>query len=237
MAHNERKMKFIGEIAPQEPYELSGRPSSAHRSLKQKFDSGVMVDSYVPAAKGSGFRFFPENSRSPTSATNKANSSLASSTYQAQGHLPHYDGAGKARAASIYRQQPNQIPHKQARVNLPLSSSYTQREHSNERSDQQNSIDRASYNVDARYVSATFGYDGSGDLPPENDTTSGKGKAKEQGSSFDYRGVTTASFDQHRPDHDNEQHRGAVKAFFKDLHEKEVRYMMARQRKNTKTVP
>ena len=170
---------------------------------------------------------------------NKTNSSLASSAYNASGYLPPYDGMGKERAAFIYQRQLKQKPDRKPRVNLPASSSHARPDQSDERSDQRRSMSQALYNVDVRRMPAILGYDGSEDPLPEDDSTrlKGKGKEKVDCSSSDYKDVTSADFDHHRPDHDNEWHRGAVNDFFRELHEKEVRYMMARQRKNTKTAP
>ena len=242
MAQDEHGRKFMEKMmqCKQHGYQAMEKENtkSAHGSLWKNTGDASVLENDTAIVQGSGFRLFQNTRNSPSLATNKASSSLASSAYQAQGYLPPYDGAGKARAASIYQQQPNRAQYKKPHIHLPLSSSYAQHDHSDGKSVQRSSIDQASYNANACYIPATFGYDGSGDPPADDDTAGRKGKAKAQGnSSFEYKGVTTSDFDQHRPDHDNEWHRGNVNDFFRDLHEKEVRNMMARQRKNTKTAP
>lgn len=59
--------------------------------------------------------------------TAKAPSSLAASDYHARGFLPQYDGEGKAQAATLTQQHGVPAFHRQARVKLPLSSSYDDR--------------------------------------------------------------------------------------------------------------
>ena len=59
--------------------------------------------------------------------TAKAPSSLAASDYQARGFLPQYDGEGKAQATTLKQQHGVPAFHRQARVKLPLSSSYDDR--------------------------------------------------------------------------------------------------------------
>lgn len=232
----------VASVIPRKLYGLSmmekENTSSAHGNCRNHHPAGPMIGDSPLTRRGSDLSQFQITQEAPILNTKKANSSLASSVYQARGYLPLYHGAGRERAASIYRQQSHHPQHKKARVNLPNSSSLAQQEHSAGRSDQGTSLGRYSYNADARYLPTTFGYDGSEDPPTNDDATSGQGKANEkEQKSFDCKGVTTACFDQPRPDTDNEWHRSAVDDFFRELHKNEVRHMMARQRKNTKTAP
>ena len=59
--------------------------------------------------------------------TAKAPSSVAASDYHARGFLPQYDGEGKAQATTLTLQHGVPAFHRQARVKLPLSSSYDDR--------------------------------------------------------------------------------------------------------------
>ena len=166
----------------------------------------------------------PQTPANPTAS--KAIASMAATAYHAQGFLPSYDGASKAQAASIHRHQSPRASQNRPRVNLPRPWS------------QNESYDHSSHSNNSRYRPGIFGYDGS-EEPVADDKTDLKATTFEarNNNSTDRKEVTNDDFDHHRPDHDNEWHRNSVNNFFKDLHEKEVKYMMARQRKNTKTAP
>ena len=167
----------------------------------------------------------------PNLAVGKAQSSLASSPYQAHGHLPQFDGAGKAQTSSVYREQGIQpVPH----VHLPSETSY---------SDRQSPADTPNHRVNGPSVytasttyhnSVNFGYDGGRDSPPlKNPNTPNDPKDKQPSqSAFDTMGVTQADFDKQRESTNNRWHHGAVKDFFQDLREKERLIIASHQRSN-----
>ena len=167
----------------------------------------------------------------PNVAVSKAQSSLASSTYQAHAHLPQFEGAGKAHASSVYRGQGTQrLPQ----VRLPSEDSYTGRQYTAEASS--NRI----HNPSTRTVSTTyhnsvnFGYDGGTDSPSPKAT----GKPKDQQSdrpAFDSMGVTLADYETQRGDTNNAWHHGAVDDFFQDLRAKELETIASHQRVNTQS--
>ena len=93
----------------------------------------------------------------PNVAVSKAQSSLASSTYQAHAHLPQFEGAGKAHASSVYRGQGTQhLPQ----VRLPSEDSYTDRQSTAEASS--NRIHSPSTRTASTiyHNPVNFGYDG-----------------------------------------------------------------------------
>ncbi len=190
-------------------------------------------------ALGAKSRLFPTPQLPASPATSKAISSMAANTYHAQGILPSYDGAGKAQAASLYQHQSHRASHNRPRVHLPLPSAQSHSYDSSDQPKRSAAHDRSSHGTNSRYMPVMFGYDGSEE--PAGDDDKGGTKTDRPGEkrdeSTDHKEVTNADFDNHRPDHDNEWHRGTVNDFFRDLHEKEVKWMMARQRKNTKTAP
>ena len=209
--------------------------SYASGKFQDDCGAGTAVDAHN---YGSGFRPNRITRESPALAANKANFSLASSAYHAHGFLPHYEGAGRDRAASIHQQKSGQYSQKRPRVNLPASSSDAPQEHSGDGFNRRQSVDLTPRSAETRYIPTTFGYDGSEDPLPNDDGpgSKSKGKEKEQ-SSFDYEDVATTNFDQHHPKRDNECYRGAVNDYFRDLHKTEVRRMIARRRKDIMTAP
>ena len=233
---SEREKSFTEDFMAREQ-QAAEKENATDAMFQARADKIAVLNYHAAKANGLNFKLNPIAQASCTIPFNKASSSLAAPAYHAQGYLPSYDGAGKARAASIYQDQSQRMPHKKPRVHLPLSSSYIQSEDSNDRFDKNAFSDPASRSSNVRYLSAPFGYDGSEEPATDDNSTPGGRSVEKEDAAIGHKGVTTADFDHHRPDHDNEWHRGAVNDFFRDLHEKEVKKMMARQRKNIKTVP
>ena len=243
MATNQRENQLAEELATPEQRNLQtmDKQKTTNQISRKHADAISKYDNHVANASDSNLRLFstPQGPLSP--ATSKALSSMAATNYHAQGYLPSYGGASKAQAASVYRHQTNAASTRRPRVNLPLASSHNQSSEFNDQTKQRKSHDRSSQGTTSRYMPLIFGYDGSEEpaTDDKHDLSQEKNSQEEKGGdgSTDRKEVTTADFDNHRPDHDNEWHRGAVNDFFRDLHEKEVKFMMARQRKNTKTAP
>ena len=239
-ARSEREKGFTGEslVREQHKYRAIEKENATHLIFRNHAGTTAMLENHIARPHGSDPTVRPIARMSTTLAINKASSSLAAPTYHAQGYLPSYDGVGKARAASICRQQPHRVSRKKLRVHLPLSSSHNPSEDFSDLSNKDGPSDRASQSISPCYMPRSFGYDGNGEPVSDDKSNTTKGKPVEKDDpSAVHTDVTTADFDYHRPDHDNEWHRGAVNDFFRDLHEKEVKNMMARQRENTKTTP
>ena len=167
----------------------------------------------------------------PNLAVGKAQSSLASSTYQAHGYLPQFDGAGKAHTSSVYREQGIQpLPQ----VRLPSEALYSDRQHIAETSRYQNHGPSA-YTASTTYHNpVNFGYDGGRDSPPPKTTK----VPKDQPSTrpvLDYMGVTHADYDIKREDTNNAWHHGAVEDFFQNFREHELKTIASHQRVNTQS--
>lgn len=166
----------------------------------------------------------------PNVAVSKAQSSLASSTYQAHGYLPQFDGAGKAHASSLYRGQGIQpLPQ----VRLPSEASYSGRQHITEASSNRVNGPSARTASTTYHSPVVFGYDGGRDSPPPNTTVSPKDQQSAH-PSFDFKGVTLADYENQRADTNNAWHHGAVDDFFQDLHERELTTIASHQRVNTR---
>ena len=172
----------------------------------------------------------------------KAPSSLAASAYHANGYLPQYDGAGKAKTSTVHQQHGVPVAHRQAKVNLPQRSSYDNQPSSQDTRSYPASSNShpSSYNRDADWRSISFGLDGSGDAPsksentlPTSDNNSSEWKGKQKG--FDTKGVTKADFDLQRADPHNPEHHSKVTGLFNKIAEEEAAYMATRKRQNTKT--
>ena len=165
---------------------------------------------------------------SPNLAVSKAQSSLASSTYQAHAHLPQFDGAGKAHTSSVYREQGIQpLPQ----VRLPSEDSYNDRQHTTGDSSDQNQGPSARIVSTIYHNQVNFGYDGGRDSPPATTTVD----AKDQQSThpaFDYMGVTLDDYENQRGDTNNAWHHGAVDDFFEDLRGQELETIASHQRVN-----
>ena len=165
----------------------------------------------------------------PNLAASKAQSSLASSTYQAHGHLPQFDGAGKAHTSSVYREQGIQpLPQ----VRLPSEVSHSDRHYANETSS--NQISGPSVRTASIYhKSVNFGYDGGRDSPPPK--TTGNMNDQSVRPPFDYKGVTLADYENQRGDTNNAWHHGAVEDFCQDVRGEEPKEITFHQRVNTQS--
>ena len=162
----------------------------------------------------------------PNLAVGKAQSSLASSTYQAHGYLPQFDGAGKAHTSSVYREQGIQpLPQ----VRLPSEILFGDRQHTAEASSRQIQGPSAHTASTTYHNSVNFGYDGGRDSPPPKTTNAPKDQQSTR-SAFDYMGVTLADFDNKREDTNNAWHHGAVDDFFQDLREQELKTIASHKR-------
>ena len=167
----------------------------------------------------------------PNVAVSKAQSSLASSTYQAHAHLPQFEGAGKAHASSVYRGQGTQ---RFTQVRLPSEDSYTDRQYTTETSSNR------THSPSTRAASTTyrnpvnFGYDGGRDSPPPKATVNSKDQQSTR-PAFDSMGVTLADYENQRGDTNNAWHHGAVDDFFQDLRGRELETIATHQRVNTQS--
>lgn len=188
--------------------------------------------------KGSGFYATngPSSSAaisrmSPSLAVGKAQSSLASSTYQAHGYLPQFDGAGRAHTSSVYREQGIQpLPQ----VRLPSEASYGDRQYTAENSRHQIPGPSA-YTASTTYRNpVNFGYDGGRDSPPPKTTNVPKDQQSTR-PAFDYMGVTLADYDNNREDPNSTWHHGRVEDFFQGLREQELNTIASHQRVNTQS--
>ena len=166
----------------------------------------------------------------PNLAVSKAQSSLASSTYQAHGHLPPFDGAGRAHTSSMYREQRNQqLPQ----VRLPSEDSYNDRQHTTEASSDQNQGPGARILSRVYHNQVNFGYDGGRDSPPPTTAANSKDQQSTR-PAFNYMGVTLADYENQRGDTNNAWHHGAVDDFFDDLRGRELETIASHQRVNTR---
>ena len=166
----------------------------------------------------------------PNVAVSKAQSSLASSTYQAHAHLPQFEGAGKAHASSVYRGQGAQ---RFPQVRLPSEDSYTDRQYTPGASS--NRIHSPSTRTASTYHNpVNFGYDGGRDSPPPKTAVNPKDQQSIR-PAFDSMGVTLADYENQRGDTNNAWHHGAVDDFFQDLRERELEIIASHQRVNTQS--
>ena len=168
----------------------------------------------------------------------KSSSSLASSSYQARGYLPLYEGAGKAHTSSIYQQSGLSMLRNFPRVRLPIEPPKRLQCHPDANSlhfADSALADTLSISIHSRPLAV--GFDGSGDTPAGLGKDNGKSKEDRADSSSVIHTVTKADFHTQRADPNNPLHRSIVNEFFKDLYEKETKQMMALQRKKTKTLP
>jgi len=153
----------------------------------------------------------------PDAAVSKAPSSLASSSYQAHGYLPQFDGAGKSHTASLHQYQGNGPPSQQVRVILPSSTSYAGSRMAPIPSTCQDCDDPSADNRTAAYLTpVNFGYDGGSDARPPamNDASTITSQSHPK---FDHKGVTAADYEIQRESPNNEWHRGAVEDYFQEI--------------------
>ena len=173
----------------------------------------------------------PSRSTSPAKApsnlaVSKAQSSLASSTIQAQGFLPQFEGAGKAHTSSIYRDQGIQ-PHPQVR--LPSEALCGDDKHATEVTFPQVQNSSACIASTPYHTPVSFGYDGGRDSPPSR-TTDFPRHGQAPRPAFDTMGVTLADYDNKREDTNNAWHHGIVNDFFGDVRERELRTIASYRR-------
>ena len=169
----------------------------------------------------------------PNVAVSKAQSSLASSTYQAHAHLPQFEGAGKAHASSVYRGQGIQhLPQ----VRLPSEDSYKYTDRQSTAEASSNRIHSPSTRTASTiyHNPVNFGYDGGRDSPPPKATVNSKDQQSTR-PAFDSMGVTLADYEIQRGDTNNAWHHGAVDDFFQDLRERELKTIASHQRVNTQS--
>ena len=161
-------------------------------------------------------------------AVSKAQSSLASSTYQAHAHLPQFEGAGKAHASSVYHGQGTQrLPQ----VRLPSEDSYTDRQYTAEASANRINSSGTRTASTTYHNPVNFGYDGGRDSPPPKATVNSKNQQSSR-PAFDFMGVTLADYEIQRGDTNNAWHHGAVDDFFQNLRERELETIASHQRVN-----
>ena len=159
-------------------------------------------------------------------SVSKGPSSSASSIVQARGPLDPFEVAGRNDKAAVRYERSNQLPRSPVRVNLPSQNAYPSAYGSGQStpalsSRNNDNAGRYSNSVN-HYMPVNFGFDGSSDtLAPENNVT----PTSDQHTipSFDYKGVTTADYQNKRLDLNNKWHRGQVADFFHDLAQKERR--------------
>lgn len=167
----------------------------------------------------------------PGLAVSKAQSSLASSTYQAHGYLPQFDGAGKAQTSSVYRDQGIQpLPQ----VRLPSEKLYGDRQDASATASNQIHGPSTRIGSTAYHNTVNFGYDGGRDSPPPKATNIPKDE-KSSNQAFDTKGVTLADFDSKRENPSNAWHHGAVDDFFQDVREQEQKVIASHRRVNTQS--
>ncbi len=165
-------------------------------------------------------------------AVSKAQSSLASSTYQAHGYLPQFDGAGKAHTSSVYREQGI---HPLPQVRLPSEALYAERKHAAEASCNQVHGSIPYTNSTTYHNPVNFGYDGGRDSPPPKKTSNVPEDQQSNLPAFDLMGVTLADYENQRGDTNNAWHHGAVDDFFQDLRKQESQTIASHQRVNTQS--
>lgn len=233
-------MSILSQIGSTLADKINGtKRAQANSTEKQSENKGNAVsykyDNTGTIASGLYVNVRPSSSASlartnPNLAVNKAQSSLASSTYQAHGYLPQFDGAGKAHTSTVYREQGIQpVPQ----VRLPSEALYGDRQPAAQISSNQ-IHGLSAYTASTTYHSpVNFGYDGGRDSPPPKTENVPKDKQSSR-PAFDLMGVTPADYDNQRQDTNNAWHHGAVEDFFQDLSEQELQTIASHQRGNTR---
>lgn len=180
----------------------------------------------VPSSSVSAFKSAPKASLS------KAQSSLASSLYQAHGYLPQFGGAGKAYAASLYGERSDQGLPSPARVRLPPYVSYEEKQTTLAPSSYQTYQGTNVHSLSSNHhTPVNFGFDGGADSPPVK-----KGIANSSNNAiFDYKGVTAADYEIQRPDPDSAWHQGEVEDFFQELAKDEESEIVSHRQVNTQS--
>ena len=221
--------KFSGTKRAQASSSTQQAENKLHTLLYKYGNNGTIGN------KPSAHDHFPSSTSlariAPNVAVSKAQSSLASSTYQAHAHLPQFEGAGKAHASSVYREQGNQrLPQ----VRLPSEDSYIDKQYTIEASSNRIHSPSTRTASTAYHNPVNFGYDGGRDSPPPKTTV----KSQDQQSTrpaFDTMGVTLADYEIQREDTNNAWHHGAVDDFFQDLRVRELETIASHQRVNTQS--
>ncbi|KAK4691944.1 hypothetical protein P7C71_g5168, partial [Lecanoromycetidae sp. Uapishka_2] len=173
----------------------------------------------------------PAFKSAPSESLNKAQSSLASSSYQAQGYLPQFGGATKAYAASLYGDRIDQAPHSPVRVNLPPQTSYDEKGSKSGQPGYPAYEGTPVHNISINQnTPVNFGFDGGADAP------SLQGAANSSNDpNFDYKGVTVADYEIQRPDPESSWHQGEVEDFFQDLAKAEETEILSHRRIDTQS--
>ena len=138
-------MGILGQISSALADKVNGIKRTQATSTEQQAENKKITASYNRGNSTTASPTYDSISRPPTSsslatvspnlAVSKAQSSLASSTYQAHGYLPLFDGAGKAHTSSVYREQGIQpLP---PQVRLPPEAFYGDRQLAAEASSRQ----------------------------------------------------------------------------------------------------
>ena len=231
-------MSILNQISSTLAEKINGSKRAQANGAAQQFENNVNTASNTHRNNGFGLYANSRSSSSvplaknnPNLAVGKAQSSLASSTYQAHGYLPQFDGAGKAHTSSVYREQGIQpLPQ----VRLPSEISYGDRQYTAETSSHQIQGPNAYTASTTFHDSVNFGYDGGRDSPPPKTTNVPKDQQSTR-PAFDSMGVTLADFDNKHEDTNNAWHHGAVEDFFQDLREKELRTIASHKRVNTQS--
>lgn len=233
-----RPMSILSQISSTLADKINGTKRAQANSTEQQSENKGNTVSYKYGnigitATGPYANVHPSSPASLTTtnlnlAVNKAQSSLASSNYQAHGYLPQFDGAGKAHTSSVYREQGMQpLPQ----VRLPSEALYSARQPAAEASSNQIHGSSA-YTASTTYHSpVNFGYDGGRDSPPPKTKSIPKDKQSSH-PAFDSMVVTLADYDNQRQDTNNAWHHGAVEDFFQDLREQELQTIASHQRGN-----
>ena len=234
-------ISFLSQISSALAEKIGGNKRAQANPLEQHFENKGNTAPYkyddtgIIGGKSYG------NERPPSSTTlaragpnvtvSKAQSSLASSNYQAHGYLPQFSGAGMAHTSSVYREQGIQpLPQ----VRLPSEASYVERQQATGPSSHQVYGPNTYTPSMANQNPVNFGYDGGRDSPPPKSTGAPQNQPSNR-AAFDFMGVSQADYETKREDTENAWHHGAVEDFFQDLREQELKTIASRRRVNTQS--
>lgn len=163
----------------------------------------------------------------------KAQSSLSASAYQAQGHLPQYNGSGQAHVSSVLNQNVSCQAQRSLALNVACQDGALLRSTSSRAPPVR--YEQETYGcANVRNLAVTFGYDGSGDAADKKEIPKPGMPNGHNNRNFDYRGVTVADYKPTRSDPNSSWHRGQVDDFFEDIAAKEAE-RMKKARANNKT--
>ena len=221
-AQNDQDAKVAAEVTAMDSHKENTTPTE-RGNIRTIF--GGLLGKDRPAGTASGAQIDPNISSS------KAQSSLASSTYQARGHLPQFYGAGKAHTSSLHHEHFSQPPSG-AHVNLPSGNSYDSRRASFA-PDAHEYVISESHTVPSIYhLPVSFGIDGAGDSTPVKHDSPGKLR-QQVNPTYNSNGVTTAKNENKCHDVNVFQHYGGVNKVFEDPDAK--KYVQLSSRRRTKT--